>query len=122
MTSMITTDAQLVREYFRRIAENAESALQLFTDDAIVYEPFSIESCLMGKSQIVHFLRIAQMANSGLGKKIGMTSDGKSGVEVLVEFTREGTVSGRFLFKTQEVQTNAGVEKKIKELKIQFAN
>lgn len=116
----IHADRQLVRAYFRRIAENAQSTLALFADDAIVYEPFSTEKGLHGKGAIEDFLQVARMANRGLQKKINFMAHRKDIVEVIVEFTRGSTVKGRFQFKTEGRQTRLGIEKRIKELRIQF--
>ena len=45
--------------------------LSLFTDDAIIYEPFSnISGGLQGKCTIKPFLEIAMMANNGLTHNI----------------------------------------------------
>lgn len=118
--SHIQTDRQLVREYFRRIAENSKSTLALFADDAVLYEPFSTEMELHGKGAIEDFLQVARMANRGLQKKISFIAHRKNIVEVIVDFTRGGTVRGRFQFKTEGQQTGLGIEKRIKELKIQF--
>lgn len=120
MISPITTNARLVEEYFKRLTEDAESTLQLFTDDAVVYEPFSNEDGIKGKEQITYFLKIARMANKGLVKKFDIIHHGNAGIEALVQFTNGGTVNGKFQFKTADVQTRTGIEKKIQELKIQF--
>ncbi len=122
MTSVITTDAQLVQEYFKRLTEDTTSTLYLFADDATVYEPFSTEHGLKGKEQIAYFLSVARMANKGLAKKISILSRGKNRIEAVVQFTRGDTVDGRFHFKTTDVRTANGTEKKIKELRIQFVN
>ncbi|MEO9294295.1 MAG: nuclear transport factor 2 family protein [Nitrososphaera sp.] len=118
--SRIHTGRQLVKEYFRRIAENSKSTLALFADDAILYEPFSTKKSLRGKGAIEDFLQVARMANRGLQKKIYFIAQSKNAIEVIVEFTRGGTVKGRFQFRTEGQQTPEGTEKKIKELKIQF--
>ncbi len=122
MTSIITTDTQLVHEYFKRLTEDTKSTLHLFADDATVYEPFSTEDGLKGKEQIGYFLSVALMANKGLGKKISILSQGKNKIEAIVRFTKGDAVDGRFQFKTADVPTANGIEKKIKELRIQFVN
>jgi hypothetical protein len=62
----------IVYEYSRHIKyQDTEGLLSLFTDDAIVYEPFSnIKEGLQGKSAIRPFLEIVMMANSGLTHSI----------------------------------------------------
>jgi hypothetical protein len=120
VNSPVTTDLQLAKEYFDRIPVNSDAALQLFTDDAVIYEPFSVEDGLRGKEAIEHFLKVASIANQGLQKKISFTAHSKNSIEVLVQFTRGGTIKGKFQFRTEDVQTQTGFEKKIKELRIQF--
>lgn len=122
MTSIITTDTRLVQEYFKRLTEDAKSTLHLFVDDATVYEPFSTEDGLKGKEQISYFLSVALMANKGLAKKISILSRGKNKIEAIVQLTKGDTVDGRFQFKTTDVRTANGTEKKIKELRIRFVN
>lgn len=119
-SNRILTEKQLVKEYFRRIPESPEATLALFMDDAIIYEPFSTENSLVGKAEIGHFLRVARMANRGLQKKISTKVRGKNRIEARVQFTRGGTVKGKFQFKTKDIQTQNGINKKIKELKIEF--
>jgi hypothetical protein len=121
VNSPVTTDLQLAKEYFNRVPVNSDATLQLFADDAVIYEPFSVEDGLRGKEEIEHFLKVAGMANQGLQKKISFVARGKNRLEVLVQFTRGGTIKGRFQFRTEDVQTQTGFEKKIKELRIRFA-
>jgi hypothetical protein len=64
----------MVFEYFRRIRDKDVSGLlDLFTDDAVIYEPFSKPedvqdktTGLHGKQSIESFLGVAVMANQGL--------------------------------------------------------
>lgn len=111
-----------MKEYFRRIPESPEDTLALFTDDAIVYEPFSTEkNGLRGIGKIEYFLRVARMANLGLRKKISIIAESKNRIVALVQFSRGGKVKGKFQFRTEDMQTTKiGTEKKIKELKIEF--
>jgi len=69
------TDEDIVHEYFRLIkAQDMYGLLDLFTDDAVIYEPFSKsedgKGGLQGKSRIEPFLNIAMMANAGLREEI----------------------------------------------------
>jgi hypothetical protein len=119
-STLILTDNQLVKEYFRQIQNSAEATLSLFKDDAIIYEPFSLENGLRGKEEIGYFLKVARMANVGLQRKISILSRSKNRIEVLVRFTRGSTVQSRCEFRTEDIRTKIGMEKKIKELRIQF--
>ncbi|MGC1135564.1 MAG: hypothetical protein WA941_22245 [Nitrososphaeraceae archaeon] len=88
MNSHIKDDNhQIVSDYFRQIAKkDMHGLLKLFTDDCIVYEPFSrrlashsnngIEkSCLKGKYQIESFFNIVMMASDGLQYEIEFIDD-----------------------------------------------
>lgn len=73
---------QVVSDYFRLIKEkDIHGLLNMFTDDCIIYEPFSKgstlynnngakKSCLKGISEIESFLNIVMMASSGLEYEI----------------------------------------------------
>ncbi|MGC2428216.1 MAG: CBS domain-containing protein [Nitrososphaeraceae archaeon] len=58
----------MVFEYFRLIKnKDIEQLMDLFADDAIIYEPFSkLTEGLEGKSAIESFLRVSLMANDAL--------------------------------------------------------
>jgi hypothetical protein len=70
--SSMLVDKSIVYEYFRLTKnKDIDGLLSLFTDDAIVHEPFSnIAGGLQGKAAIKPFLEIAMMANSGLSHSI----------------------------------------------------
>jgi ketosteroid isomerase-like protein len=110
---------KLVRKYFELVPTDYQAAAELFSDDAVLFEPFSKENGLKGKDDIRQFLKVASMANSGLERDlIVRQQDGH--IEALVHFTKGSTVRGRFVFKFQELATMNGMEKKIKELRIRF--
>lgn len=65
--SKTVSNGQMVYDYFRLIDKSdLEGLLNLFADDAIVYEPFSQEADgLRGRNAIRDFIRITIMADSG---------------------------------------------------------
>ena len=117
-------DQRLVEQYFKRISESPSKTLELFTDDAAVYEPFSGNEALHGKDEIAYFLKVARMANQGFQKEITFADlNGNSEeIEAIVRFTKGSSLVGKFQFKTEDVVQNGGGrrQKKIKELRIQF--
>ena len=70
--SSTLVNKSVVYEYFRLVKDHdIDELLLLFTDDAVIYDPFSsISGGLWGKDAIKPFLEIAMMANSGLEYKI----------------------------------------------------
>jgi hypothetical protein len=119
VASMILTNEQMVHEYFNRISKkDVKGLLQLFAEDAVVYEPFSKEEGLHGKSAIEHFLKVAVMANSGLARTIEFAEKSEEAITSSVRFERGGSITGRFrfLFVIEEISG----QKKIKELKVRF--
>jgi hypothetical protein len=134
------SDRETVYEYFKLIKnKDINRLLDLFADDATVYEPFSnIQGGLRGKNAIKSFLEIVLMANDGLQHKIEFEqqehgqeqqrrrTDNKNKVTVtaLVTFERGGTVQGRFEFELASVEMkknyNSHRLKKIRSLYIQF--
>src|SRR6266496_4623820 len=108
---LLKNDEHIVFECFRLIKnKDIEQLMDLFADDAIIYEPFSkLVEGLKGKSAIESFLRVAIMANDTLQhniiiKKENQKNDmkksynGKS-ITALVTFEREDTVKARFVFE-----------------------
>jgi ketosteroid isomerase-like protein len=121
------TNRDLVREYFNLISSrDLDRLLGLFTDDAVVYEPFSSEEGLHGRGEIEPFLKVVLMANAGLEREIIFPPDKEGGrddeITVQVRFQKGGVVRGSFTFVTVDAQTGQGTEKRIKALKIQFSS
>ena len=126
------TDEDIVHEYFRLIkTKDMYRLLDLFADDALIYEPFSKSEAgkggLQGKSAIEPFLNVAIMVNAGLREEIEiekskMRSDnGIKRVIAEVTFERGGKVKARFTFElTSEENYNSQKQKKIQSLRIQF--
>lgn len=121
---LITTNKDLVMEYFSRISKgNLDGVLDLFSEEATLYEPFSSESGLHGISEIESFMRVAMMANAGLEREITFPAQKKPDEIVAnITFKRGDTIKGRFTFKTEDVPDSEGFSKKIKSLKIEFVH
>lgn len=139
--SSVLINKSIVYEYFELIKnKNINGLLSLFTDDAIIYEPFSnISGGLQGKCTIKPFLEIAMMANSGLthnifieklsdnnntSKEYDDDNDNKNKVTALVTFERGDIVRARFTFELtpvlSEANNNSSLRKKIQILHIKF--
>jgi transport factor 2 (NTF2)-like protein len=117
----IASNEQLVREYFRCLAKDSDYTIELFTNDATIYEPFSKEQRIQGKEAIRYFLKVARMANKGLVRKIDILFNEKDRIEVRVSFARGDTIDGKFQFLTEDFKSPSGTtEKRIKELRIRF--
>lgn len=136
----------IVYEYFRLIKQqDIDRLLSLFTNDAIVHEPFSnIARGLQGKAAIRPFLKIAIMANSGLAHSIAIekaynnnidkisignkerhNDNNSNKVTALVKFQRGDSVKARFTFKlapvlTESTESTISLKKKIQRLDIGF--
>lgn len=111
-----------VSEYFKRMAQkDVDGLLNLFTDDAVIYEPFSKSDGLKGRSQIEPFLRVATMANEALQHSIVIEKKQNKGsvITALVTFERGDKVKGRFTFEFSSVDSESN-KRKIKALHIQF--
>jgi hypothetical protein len=93
--------------------------LDLSDYDAVIYEPFSKEKGLEGRSAIEPFLKVEMMANSSLRRVIKIEKPSKPDkVTALITFEKGDKVMGRFTFEFQD--NSAG--KKIKSLHIDFEN
>jgi hypothetical protein len=142
--AILKSERDIVFEYFRRIRDKDVSGLlDLFTDDAVIYEPFSKSEDIQGKTTGVHgkqgiesFLGVVVMANEGVEgnitiDKVYEKSDNPNNksteVSAIVTFERGNRITARFTFElispVTRYNTNTNQnEKKIKSLHIQFPN
>ena len=113
----------LVSDYFQRVRSgDILGLLSLFSDDSMIYEPFSKSKCLVGKSEIEPFLRTVIMANKGMQynldiKELGQSADENS-LFVLVRFSKGGSTIGKFRFEFQPHDESNCL--KIKTIHIEF--
>jgi ketosteroid isomerase-like protein len=128
----------IVFEYFRLIKnKDINRLLDLFADDATIYEPFSkIHGGLHGMTAIKAFLEVALMASDGLqheirfekqqekpdsSNKYNNNSNNDNQVTALVTFERGGTLKARFTFElSSEENYNSQKQKKIQSMLVQF--
>ncbi|HXX98080.1 MAG TPA: nuclear transport factor 2 family protein [Candidatus Bathyarchaeia archaeon] len=121
----------IVYEYFRLIkSKDINGVLNLFTDDAIIYEPFSnIDGGLKGKGSIRPFLDVVMAATDDMRHEIEFekTQDANKeddqAVAALVTFERGGKTQARYIFELtsrQEQYDYTDVGKKIQILHIEL--
>lgn len=107
------TNKSLALDYFRRVKSgDLQGLLNLFSDDPVIYEPFSKLKYVTGKSAIQSFLRTVVMANTGLEheiriEKIGQKANENSAV-VLVTLTKE-------ILSLAGLHLNLNLQMKLKE-------
>ena len=120
----ILTNQQIVNKYFQAISKrDVYDLLELFDEDAVVYEPFSnVKQGLQGKSAIENFLRVAIMANAGLKRTIKFVDETQDKITAIVIFERGDSVTGKFSFTfiTSKDEKTLTSNKRIKVLKIEF--
>lgn len=87
----------IILEYFRLIdRKDTHGLLNLFTDDCIIYEPFSKEPSsyngirnekrgLRGKSEIASFFRVIMMVSDGLQHEIEFIDNDVDATDVQIE-------------------------------------
>jgi len=113
----------IVKEYFSRIkSRDVDGLLDLFSDDAVVYEPFSRAKSLNGKTEIRPFLNSVIMANEGLQYEINIKRQEAHPVDNFVAFVifRKGhAINSRFTFSFDDAD-RANTNGKIKSLLIEF--
>lgn len=113
----------IVKEYFNRIkSKDLEGLLELFSDDAVIYEPFSKAKCLLGKNEIKSFLKSVIMANDGLQYEINIEGRQDNHVNNLVAnviFRRGHAINSRFTFSVENTR-DYDLHGKIKSLLIEF--
>jgi hypothetical protein len=136
--AIMLVNRSIVCEYFRLIKnKDINKLLDLFADDATIYEPFSkIHGGLQGRNAIKAFLEVALMASDRLrhvirfekqyekpdsSNKYNNNSNNDNQVSALVTFERGGRLKARFTFElSSEENYNSQKQKKIQSIHIQF--
>jgi len=113
----------IVKEYFSRIkSRDIEGILELFSDDAVIHEPFSRARRLFGKTEIKPFLKSVIMANEGLQYEINIErqkNNHTNNFVVLVIFRKGHEINSRFTFSFDN-SGKSNIYGKIKSLLIEF--
>lgn len=113
----------IVKEYFNRIkSKDIEGLLELFSDDAVIYEPFSKAKRLLGKNEIKSFLKSVIMANDGLQYEInivGGKDNRENNLVAHVIFRRGHAINSKFTFSVENTR-DYDLYGKIKSLLIEF--
>lgn len=115
----------VVSEYFNRIkSKDIEGLLELFSDDAVIHEPFSRARRLFGKTEIKPFLKSVIMANEGLQYEINVErqkNDHTNSFVALVIFRKGHAINSRFTFSFESTG-KSNIHGKIKSLSIEFVD
>ena len=113
----------IVKEYFSRIkSRDIEGLLELFSDDAVIHEPFSRARRLFGKTEIKPFLKSVIMANEGLQYEINIErqkNNHTNNFVALVIFRKGHEINSRFTFSFDN-SGKSTLYGKIKSLLIEF--
>ena len=113
----------VVKEYFNLIkSRDIEGVLDLFSDDAVIHEPFSRARRLFGKTEIKPFLKSVIMANEGLRYEINIErqkNNHTNNFVVLVIFRKGHEINSRFTFSFDN-SGKSNIYGKIKSLLIEF--
>ena len=113
----------IMKGYFRRIkSRDVEGILELFSDDAVIHEPFSRARRLFGKTEIKPFLKSVIMANEGLQYEINIErqkNNHTNNFVALVIFRKGHEINSRFTFSFDN-SGKSTLYGKIKSLLIEF--
>lgn len=113
----------MIREYFSRIkSRDLEGLLDLFSDDAVIHEPFSITRTLYGKTEIMSFLKNVIMVNEGIQYEINIVrheAKHTNNFVALVIFRKGYAINSRFTFCFENAD-GSNTNGKIKSLLIEF--
>jgi len=115
----------IAQEYFKRIKSgDVQGLLELFSDDSIIYEPFSRSKRLFGKSEIEPFLKSVIMANEGVRyelKIVQQMNKPMNNVVAQVIFCKENEIKSRFTFGFENSRDFKLISR-IKSLIIEFTD
>ena len=117
----------VVQQYFMRIKSgDLQGLLELFSNDSIIYEPFSRSKRLFGKSEIEPFLKSVIMANEGLQYELEIVRQNNNQKKrqnnilvALVIFRKDNEIRSRFTFGFDN-SDGTKLIRKIKSLLIEF--
>jgi hypothetical protein len=113
---------KLVSEYFGRIqAGDLKGLLNLFSNDSIIFEPFSKTKYLHGRLEIEPFLETVLLANKGMQNEIIIEREQNIDddmIVALVTFHKGGSVTARYTFQLNYNGQERGTT--IKSLNIEF--
>jgi len=88
-------------------AGDLHGLLDLFSDDCVVYEPFSTSKYLTGKIEIEPFLRSAIMANQAVHHEIKIEKErrktDRNSVVAVVVFHKENEIKCKCTFEFEDV-------------------
>ena len=115
--SMRSTDDEIMNQFFDRLQNNIDYTLWLFTEDAVIYEPFSFEHGLRGREEIRKFLQVAQMATKGGEIRIDILSSSNDGAEEFVRLCIQGgSVASKYEFTTLDEGLKMAPKRKSEKL------
>ena len=113
----------MAEEYFKRIkAGDVQRLLELFSDDSVIYEPFSKSKRLTGKSEIEPFLKSVIMANQGVQYELKIVQQkniSKENLVALVTFRKENEIRSSLTFGFEDSDHFKFI-RRIKSLLIEF--
>lgn len=120
----VTSDEKIVYRYFNLLRnKDLNNLLNLFADDAVIFEPFSKHGQVKGKSSMESFLKVVMMATDTMHEDIVIEnkqqSNSKSTLTALVTFKLGDKLNGRFTFETVPDRNNQN-RRIIKSLTIRF--
>ncbi len=94
----------VVRDYFYRLQDgDIVGLLNMFSDNAIIHEPFSKLKSLRGRSEIESFLKTVIMVISGMRQELKIErsehESSKNQIVVTATFHKGNSIKCRFIFE-----------------------
>lgn len=112
---MIEQNIQTIENFFKYVKMNDYySIMELFSRDAIVYEPFSKENGISGKENLISFFKIMCRASGGLNQDLlgyqNISSNNNDNnnvvISVISTYTKGDSINARFTFHFQLNRSN----------------
>jgi hypothetical protein len=118
----LNTNQKLVFECFKLASQNKiEELLELFSDDVIIYEPFSKkeEEGLHGKPAVRSYLNMMTLASDdSLRYDISIEEDSNDKIVARVVFEKGDKITAKFAFEMTRSKNNRN--KKIRVVRVEF--
>lgn len=120
-SNRMNTNQKRVFECFKLASQNKiEELLELFSDDVIIYEPFSKkEEGLHGKPAVRSYLNMMTLASDdSLRYNISIEEDSNDKIVALVVFEKGDKITAKFAFEMTPSKNNRN--KKIRVVRVEF--
>ncbi len=117
----ININKEIVNEFFNLLSiKDYSNLLSLFSDDAVILEPFSKEGKIAGRECLTEFFKIMGIASDGLYHSFSYETVFPDNISIISEYQRGDKIKARFDFCFRNGNIIEEPSNQITRLKIMF--